>query len=295
MLALVACSSKKNNDAAGSATAETKPVETKPVDCPPGQAAEAGKCIAVVTAEKVEVVAQQQTRLEELAKLLEQAEVVAAPIELLDGFRQTEEWKTLAAKSAELRVVDTAVETLDTAVKELREFRTGLGEASTRLGNLKGELARILAEPGTARRIEDVRAKISGELRGAIEPLAKQTADTIQNALTPLAAKLSEWSDLVVTACTLGKVSGGGEKMKDLCAQAKGVFAKAVTFVEDVKARPAKLYDEVSEKLETELALLVDTESKKLLDAAQTQVNAALNLPPAGSATGSAAAGSSVN
>src|SRR5262245_59344987 len=84
---LAACPSKKN-DGGGSATGSDPKAVDKPVSCPPGNAIKDGACVVVVTPEKVAVVAQQQSRLEELAKLLDQVETAGAPIELMNGFRQ---------------------------------------------------------------------------------------------------------------------------------------------------------------------------------------------------------------
>jgi hypothetical protein len=299
VLGLAACPKKKDDagTTTGSADLTTKPVETSiaapAMACPPGNVVKDGACVVVVTAEKVQVVVQQQSRLDELSKLLDNVEVVAGPIELLNAFRQLPEWKSLSATSEELRVVEQVVATLDASVKKLREFKAGLGEASARLGNLKGELDRLMTDQQVAKTIDEVRTRISAELRTTLEPLAANVSDTIQNALTPLAEQLGEWSDLIITACTIAKRTGGGAKVKDLCGQAKDIFGKANTFLADLKTRPAKLYDEVSTKLEAELEALVDAESKKLLDAAQEKVNAALKLPPAGAGSaGPAASGS---
>lgn len=291
VLAAAACGSKKDNAGGGSGSADPKVVEpAKPVTCPPGNLVENGACVAVVTAEKIAVVAQQQTRLDELAKLLDQVEVVAAPVELLDGFRQTEQWKSMAAKSTKLQIADTVVATMNDAVKKLRELDGSLGEASVRLGNLKGELDRVMTETGAAQQLADVRTKVSTELRAALEPLAASVQDTVQNALTPLATQLSDMADLVLGACAMAKLSGGGPNLKEMCASAKDVFEKGRAFVEDFKGKPAALFEEVSTKLEAELDVLVDSATKTALDAAQTQVNTALKLPPAGAGSAGSAA-----
>jgi hypothetical protein len=49
------------------------------------------------------------------------------------------------------------------------------------------------------------------------------------------------------------------------------------------------LFGDVTTQLEAELEPLIDAQTRKLLDAAQTRVNEALKLPPAGS--GSAGSG----
>lgn len=284
VLAISGCGTKKEGGGNGSAAPKT----AEPVTCPPGNVVQDGACVVVVTPEKIAVVVEQQSRIDELGKLLDQVEVVAAPIELLDGFRQLPQWTALAEKSAKLRVADTVVATLNEAVKKLRELDASLGETSVRLGNLKGELDSLMTSTGAAKQLADVRAQVSTQLRAALEPLAVEVQDTIQNALTPLGTQLNDVADLVLGACAMAKLSGGGPKMVEMCAGAKDIFGKAIMFVEDFKARPAALYNNVSTRLETELALLVDETTKTLIDTAQTQVNAALRLPPSPGSAGSA-------
>lgn len=283
---LAACGGKKNDEAGGGGSGSAaKAVEApKPTSCPAGNVVQDGTCVPVVTPEKIAVVQQQQTRLDELAKLLDQVEVVAAPVELLDGFRQLPQWKALADKSAKLKVADTVVATLNDAVKQLRELHGRLGEASQRLGNLKGELEKLMADPTVVRTIEEVRTTVSTELRAAIEPLAADVKATIEKALTPLATQLSDMADLVIGACAMAKLSGGGDKMKEMCDGAKAVFDKGHAFVEDFKTKPAALFEEVSGTLEKELDLLVDAAAKQAIDAAQQAVSDALKLPGSGSA-----------
>src|SRR5215470_14244606 len=102
-----------------------------------------------------------------------------------------------------------------------------------------------MTDTGGARKLEDVRASVSAQLRTAVEPLGAQVQDTIQNALVPLTTQLSELSDVVVTGCTMAKLSGGGDKMKDLCAQSKDAFTKALAYLIDLKARPAQLFADI--------------------------------------------------
>jgi hypothetical protein len=292
VFAFVACGGKKKDESGGTASGSaTKTVETPPMptSCPPGNVVQDGKCIPVITPEKIVAVQAQQTRIDDLAKLLDQVELVAAPVELLDGFRQLPQWKALADKSDKLKVADTVVATLDDAVKKLRELKGHLGEASQRLGNLKGELDKIMNDPTVVRTIEDVRTQVSTELRAAIEPLAQNLKDTIQNALTPLVTQLDDMADLVIGACAMAKLSGGGDKMKQMCDGAKAVFDKGRAFVEDFKTKPAALFTDVSTKLEAELDQLLDAAAKQAIDAAQVAVNEALKLPPGGSGSGSAA------
>ncbi|HET9992051.1 MAG TPA: hypothetical protein VFQ65_26155, partial [Kofleriaceae bacterium] len=144
-----------------------------------------------------------------------------------------------------------------------------------------------LKEPGTAKQLADVRAQISTQVRGAIEPLAVQVEATITKAIAPIEAQLGDTADMVIGACAMAKLSGGGDELKQLCAQAKDVFGKATAYMADLKAKPAALFDDVTKQLETQLDVLVDRETKAVIDAAQAKVDAALRLPPAGSGSGS--------
>src|SRR5215470_120292 len=130
-----------------------------------------------------------------------------------------------------------------------------------------------MTDTGGARKLEDVRASVSAQLRTAVEPLGAQVQDTIQNALLPLTTQLSELSDVVITGCTMAKLSGGGDKMKDLCTQAKDAFSKAVVYVGELKAKPAQLFADVTAQLETQLDQLVDAETRKVVEAAQRKVS----------------------
>lgn len=297
LLALGACG-KKDQDAAskqgsaggsGAQGGAAKPVD--PVTCPPGSVVADGACVAVVTPEKVAVVAQQQSRIDELVTLLEKVDTVGAPIELMNGLRQLDQWKAYVAKNEKLKVFDDVVASLDVAVKRLRTFKGDLSQASAGLGNLKGELDRLLTSTGTAKRIEEVRTQISSQIRTTVEPLGKQVADTVQSALTPLTTRFTDAANLVTLGCAAMALGRAGEQSKALCDQATESFAQGKKYLEDFKVRPVALFQEVTAKLETELAALLDDQARQLLDTAQTAVNDALKLPPAGAA-GSAAAGS---
>lgn len=277
LFAVGACSGKSQDKPAGEKAVEQALV------CPAGQASKDGACVVVVTAEKIAAVAQQQSRIDELAKLLERVDTVATPVELVSGLRELEPWKTLAATNDRAKLADDVVAQLDNAVKTLRTFKASLGEVSARVGNLKGELDKLMMDTGATKKLADVQAQVSAQVKAAVEPFAAQVTDTIQNAIVPLDQKLTEVSALVDIAC--GTVTlKGGDQAKALCKDAKVTFGQAMAFVTELKARPAALYGELAKTLETQLDVLVDSTTKQALAAAQTQVNDALKLPPAGSA-----------
>jgi len=283
LTSLAACGGKKD-DAGTKGSGEVTPAG--PAKCPPGNVVKDGACIVVVTPEKIAEVAKLGTRLDDLAKFLDQVDTVGAPIELFNGLRQLDPWKAAKAKYEKLAAVDAVADTLDGAVKTLRTFKGSLGEASARLGHLKGSLDQLMTDTGAAHKIEDVRAQISTQLRATVEPLAAQVQDTIQNALVPLTTQLSKVSNLVIMGCTMADLSGGGDKMKDLCTQAQAGFTKAVAYVVELKGKPAQLFTEVTSQLEAQLTQLVDAETLKLVGAAQVKVSEALRLPAAGSGSG---------
>src|SRR6185503_4107616 len=91
LVASIAACGNRTDPAAGKGSGEgTAAAPAGPAKCPPGNVVKDGACVAVVTAEKIAAVAQQQSRLDELAKLLDQVDTVGAPIELFNGIRQLE-------------------------------------------------------------------------------------------------------------------------------------------------------------------------------------------------------------
>jgi hypothetical protein len=276
-LAVVGCGSKKDDKPAAEKAVD------KPVTCAAGQVVKDGSCVVVVTPEKIAAVAQQESRIEELAKLLDKADTLAAPIDVINGLRDIDAWKTFAAANGKAKLADDVVAQLDNAVKTLRTFKASLGEVQTRVGNIKGELDKLMTQTGAAQKLDDVRTQMSAQVKATVEPFAAQVSDTIQNAIVPLSAKLEEVGAVVDIACGTVKLKGG-DKAKALCKDAKDAFGKATTFVTDFKGRPAALYDELSSTLVTQLDQLIDKETKAALDTAQAKVNDALKLPPAGSA-----------
>ena len=287
---LCACGAKKDKDkdpgggSAGSGSATAPAGKT----CPPGNAlGKDGACVVVITPEKVAIIEQQQTRLDDLAKLLDKSDVVGAPVELLNGFRTLDIWKQLVSAEPKLKAVDDVIVMLGDAVKQLRVFRDSLASSAVSLGDLKGSLDKVLHDPTVVHQLDDLRTQVTTKLHATIDPLVTQVIQTIQKVIVPVNQQLSDLSDYVISACTVAKVTGGSDKLKELCADAKLVFAKATTFLDDLKNRPAQLFDQLTSQLTAALTVLVDTSGKQLLDTAQKQVNDALKLPAAGSGSGS--------
>ncbi len=271
-LLAVGCGNKKD-----SGTAENKPVET---------VAEA----VVITAEQIEIVKAQQSRLDELGKLLDKVDAVATPVEIANAFRQLDEWKGLVGKFDKLAAVDTLVGELDNAVKSLRTFRAGLDQTEARLGNLAGELEKWMKESGTGAKLADVRAKVSADVRAAIEPFAQQTGDVIANAMQPLMSKLDQVEGLLEIGCGGLKISGASDAAKKQCDSAKTAFAAGKTYLAGLKDKPVQLFNDVSTAVEGALVTLYDEATKQAIDAAQAQVNELLKLPTAEAPAGSGSA-----
>ena len=234
-----------------------------------------------ITTAQIDAVKAQQSRLDELGLLLDKVDAIATPVEIANQFRQLEEWKGLVGKFDQLKTVDTLVGEMDNAVKTLRTFRAGLDQAEARLGNLAAELDKWMKESGTGAKLADVRAKVSADVRAALEPLAQQTGDVIANALQPLMTKLDQVEGLMEVGCGGLKISGGSEAAKKQCDSAKVAFAAGKTYLASLKDRPVQLFNEVSTAIETALVNLYDEATKQAIDAAQAQVNELLKLPTA--------------
>ena len=112
---------------------------------------------------------------------------------------------------------------------------------------------------------------------------AFKTAETLRGAVAPLEQKLTEASDYLIVGCAAVRTAKAGEKAEALCKDVNDIVAKALTSLKDWRAKPAALFESISNDLQKQLDLLIDAETKKLLDAAQQKVNEALRLP-AGSA-----------
>ncbi len=241
-----------------------------------------------ITQAQIDVVKAQQSRLDELGVLLDKVDAVATPVEIVNQFRQLDEWKGLSSKFSQLAAVDTLVGELDNAVKTLRTFRAGLDQLEARLGNLASELEKWMKDSGTGATLAEVRAKVSAEVRGAIEPFAQQTGDVIANAMQPLMAKLDQVEGLLEVGCGGLKLSGGSDAAKQQCDSAKTAFVAGKTYLAGLKDKPVQLFNEVSESVETALVTLYDEATKQAIDAAQAQVNELLKLPTAEAPAGSA-------
>ena len=239
---------------------------------------------SLVTAAQVAAVGAQQSRLDELGAMLDKADVVSGPVALLDAITKLPEWTQMVAKLDGLKAVGDVATALKDGVTQLHALRDSLRTASQRLGNLKGELDKALADHSGGVKLADLKQLVSTTLRTSLEPLATQLATTITKVIGPVSAQLTDTADLIVGACAMTKLSGGGKEIQDLCGHAKDTFAQATAFLADLKVKPSALYMEVSAKLEQELGDLVDAEVKKALEVAQGQVAAALKLPVAGGA-----------
>ncbi len=291
---LAGCKSKaKPSQAVGSGSAQVvQATVPAAVQCPPGNAIANNVCVPAVTAEKIEAVAQQATRVDEFAKLLDKAEVLSAPIELLGGFRQLEVWKNLVKLNKKLLVVDEVAAGLDAGIKELRTLKITVTESATKLGDLRGFLDGMMQQSAVAQPLATLQADIAMRLRGVLEPLEAQITNVAQSTLVPAAQKFTDVADMVIGACAMGKATGGGDSLKQLCDQAKAAFGPAQAFLADFKTQPMALFTQLTSTLETNLSNLLDAKTQLVLTEAQTRITALVKLPAMASESGSGSAGS---
>lgn len=279
LLAAPACKGKDDKAASstkeGTAVTAEKPAPT----CKPGELISGDACVAVVTADTVAAVQAQGDRIDQLAKVLDDVATYAAPIELLNAFRQLEAWKQIVTLVPELEKVEGVVATLDEGTKQLAAFRASLGDVRTRLGNIQTDVKAIYETSGTKQKVDEVRAKISAEVKAAVATLDAATQQVVAQAITPALAQLGDVSDIVDGACALAKLKGGGAELQKLCEQAKGVFGPAKTYLEGLRTQPTALLKDVADGLEKQLDALLDQAAKAALDEAQAHVDAALKAP----------------
>lgn len=296
LLALAGCNKKKDagpGTGTGSAVvgsgSGSAPVAAGP-KCPPGNLLEADTCTPVITADTVAAIGQQQTRLDELATLLDQAEVVAAPLELLTAMRQLDEWKVLAATGGDkLKAVDEVIAVLGDAVKQLHALQKSLRDGAVRLGNLEGELDALMKDTGAAKQLADVRAQVTTQVREVVDGVSKEVVATLQQVVLPLEQELEDVSDIVIGACAIAKMQGGSDALKESCTKAKAQFTAANAFLEDFKTKPQAMITDLTAQLEAQLGTLISEQEKQAIAAAQRAVNDALRLPTPNPAAGSGA------
>lgn len=304
-LALTGCNKKKNDHGgtasgsgsaavgSGSGSAPVAPPVPAGPTCPPGNVLKDNACTPVVTADNVAAIGQQQTRLDELAAYLDQAQTIAVPLELLSAMRQLPEWQKLqAAGGDKFKVVDDLIGTLGQAVTQMRALQGALKTGSTRLGNIKGELDTIMTNTGAAQQLAAVRAQVTTEVHAAVDTVSKEVVATIQKVVLPVKQQLEDVSDIVIGACAIAKMQGGSDQLKEKCAKAKEQFNAANAFIADFETKPQEMMTQLTSQLEAQLGQLIDDTEKQALAAAQQAVNDALKLPPRGAGSaGSAGSG----
>jgi len=304
-LALVACKAKNNGGTptagsgsgstatamAGSGSAAAPDPNAK--TCPPGNVVKAGACAPVVTADKIAAIAEEGSKVDDLIKLLDKADDIAAPIELLNAIRGLDEYKKLAGGNDKFKAVERVVATLADATAQLHLLQAALKDGSIHLNNIKGELQTVLTSTGAAQKIEDVQAMLDKEVHGAIDGVTQQLTASIQKVLLPLRGQLDDVSDLVIGACAIVKMSSSsGSQVKELCGKAKEAFMKATVLLADLDKRPSAFIQGLTATLQSQLGDLATSELTKLLATAQQTVNDALKAPAPATGSGSAAAGS---
>ena len=139
LVCAASCGGKKDPGRNGGAGSGASGATTPIAACAPGSLPDkTGACVVAITPQKVMAVAQQQILIDELATKLDKLDALSAPIELLDGIRQTDAWKKISATSDKWKIVDSIVQTLGESVKQLHAFRADLSDLQKRLADLHG-------------------------------------------------------------------------------------------------------------------------------------------------------------
>lgn len=275
LMLTVACGKKKDDEQQQTAPSPT----TAPAKvCDKGQVADGDTCVAVVTPEAVEAVKAQASQLDALVTKLEQAEVLAKPVEILAAARQLSAWKTFASKGGTAAKVDAMVVEIEAALTQLRALKEQLAASKTKVADLGTTLQGIYDGSGAARTLSGAREKVSAEITAAIAPLEAQVALAIA-AVEPALADLEQLKEIIAGVCALAGLNGGDD-VKAVCDTGKEAFETALAFIKEHKDTPKTLLTDLTTKLETDLEALVTTEAKQLLDKAQQAADAIVGTPP---------------
>ena len=84
----------------------------------------------------------------------------------------------------------------------------------------------------------------------------------------------------------MGKATGAGVSLQQLCDQAKAAFGPAQTFLAELNTQPMALFTQLTGTLETKLSNLLDAKTQSVLLQAQTRIAALLKLPVPGGGSG---------
>jgi hypothetical protein len=188
-------------------------------------------------------------------------------------------WKTLVGLVPDLAKAEGVIEALDGAVKQLATFKVQLADVRTRLGNVDGELTKILETTGTKQKLDEARAKVSAELTAAVKTLDAELQHLVEQTIVPLSTQVAAVAEVIDGACALGKLKGGGDELKKLCDEAKVKFGEAKQYLSTVQTEPATLTRELTTVIETQLPKLLDDAAKTALDEAQKHVDTMLGTP----------------
>lgn len=260
-------------------TAAPSPVEKPAPGCAAGELLDGGRCVPGVTPEAVQAVKQQADRVDELARVLDDVAAVSGPIELLDAFRELDAWKQVVAMVPELAKVEGVIDVLDQGVKQLGAFRASLDDVEARLGNVQGELEAVLAASGAPKQLAEVREVVSGHVAAAVATFEASVTKVFERAIAPGLETLKDVNDVVSGACAVGKLKGGGDELTRLCGDASNVFARAHTYLDGVRTRPAALLQDAVTSLDAQLAAVLDQATRAAMAEAQARVDALLKAP----------------
>jgi hypothetical protein len=237
---------------------DSEPPPPPALACAPGELVAAKRCTRTLTAEQVDMVGQQASRLADAGKLLSDPAVLDQARDVLAALHELAAWKRAAAKDAAFQAVDPAA--IHTAGERARGLGGKLGEAAKNLEGLCGELAAIAIHP-EARTVDAVRALVSTRIADAIGPLGVEVTAAIRDSLGTLPTRLV---DEIVLArdrvCT-------AQAREPVCARLPVVQA-AYEYTARAGQAARQGLDEAGGLLEQHLGDLLDAHARTAIDRA---------------------------
>lgn len=239
---------------------------TKPgKSCAAGELADGDNCVKVVSADQLQAVKSQAQRVDTLASTLDKAAVLAGPIEIINAMRKLEAWQKLAKTSDQFGKVDKTIEVLNAAVTELNKTKATLRNTKGSLDQIAVLLGSVVDGKAALATLTQTRAKISAELKKAIEPLQAQVKSLVDKALVPAKQELEKLKAMRAVMCAPVAFGKGGADLKKLCKSSEDAVDAAVGYVKALEKQPDKMMSDLVAALNANLDKLVDQQVKPLL------------------------------
>lgn len=256
LLAMGACKDKK--DKKQKTPAAQKPTPEKPAPaCPAGQVMDQGKCVTVVTPDKVDQVKKQAQALGVVAKTLEQFEKIEAPIAIVKLLMKTDAWKTAAKASKTLQSADEVVKALDATIDEIKKFSASATTGRKMLDSLVVKLSALQGGSAQYKSLADARKQLTDQLVQGLEPLAEQAKKMANAALAPAIEQIKKVVEYADAVCAIVKLSGTDD-LKKQCKDVKGASDAAIAWIELAMKTPDTFVADLVKNLNTALGSLLD-------------------------------------